>query len=82
MLKPTSFLDYFNTIITCKSLSLGSENFSVAKDLNLSPLVKQPALANRYNTLVNSCFKANKPTILMLTFLKVCLNTSNLKISS
>ncbi|KAL0691608.1 hypothetical protein Bca4012_091287 [Brassica carinata] len=59
MLKPTSFLDYFNTIITCKSLSLGSENFSVAKDLNLSPLVKQPALANRYNTLVNSCLKAN-----------------------
>ncbi|KAH0888091.1 hypothetical protein HID58_050520, partial [Brassica napus] len=59
MLKPTSFLNYFNTIITCKSLSFGSENFSVAKDLNLSPLVKQPALANRYNTLVNSCLKAN-----------------------
>ncbi|KAF2609252.1 hypothetical protein F2Q68_00045817 [Brassica cretica] len=59
MLKPTSFLDYFNTIITCKSLSFGSENFSVAKDLNLLPLVKQPALANRYNTLVNSCLKAN-----------------------
>ncbi|KAL0784299.1 hypothetical protein Bca101_000544 [Brassica carinata] len=59
MLKPTSFLNYFNTIITCKSLSFCSENFSVAKDLNLSPLVKQPALANRYNTLVNSCLKAN-----------------------
>ncbi|WZZ78207.1 hypothetical protein YC2023_098779 [Brassica napus] len=55
----TSPIDYFNTIITCKSLGFSSENFSVANDLNLSRLVKKPALANKYKTLVETCIKAN-----------------------
>ncbi|KAL0757283.1 hypothetical protein Bca101_094951 [Brassica carinata] len=35
----TSPIDYFHTIITCKRLSFGPDNYSVAKALNLSPLI-------------------------------------------
>ncbi|KAG2312291.1 hypothetical protein Bca52824_023848 [Brassica carinata] len=33
-------VDYFNTVLTCRSLSFRPDNPSVAKDLNLSPFVK------------------------------------------
>ncbi|CAF1701756.1 unnamed protein product [Brassica oleracea] len=55
----TSPIDYFNTIITSKSLKFSFDNYFVAKDLKLSPLVKKPALATRYKTLMDSCLKAN-----------------------
>ncbi|KAF3560106.1 hypothetical protein F2Q69_00011100 [Brassica cretica] len=55
----TSLIEYFNTIITCKRLSFGPDNYSVAKALNLSPLVNQPSLANRYQTLVDRCLETN-----------------------
>nr|VDD35697.1 unnamed protein product [Brassica oleracea] len=55
----TSPIDYFNTIITSKSLNFSFDNYFVAKDLKLSPLVKKPALATRYKTLMDSCLKAN-----------------------
>ncbi|KAF2536212.1 hypothetical protein F2Q68_00019261 [Brassica cretica] len=55
----TSPIHYFNTIITCKRLSFGPDNYSIAKALNLSPLVNQPSLANRYQTLVDRCLETN-----------------------
>ncbi|KAG2259475.1 hypothetical protein Bca52824_078769 [Brassica carinata] len=64
----TSPIDYFHTIITCKRLSFGPDNYSVAKALNLSPLVNQPSLANRYQLWWTD---ASKPTILMPTLLKI-----------
>ncbi|KAH0936778.1 hypothetical protein HID58_004239 [Brassica napus] len=50
---------YFNAIVASKSLYFRFDNRFIAKDLNLSPLVKKPALAKRYRSLMDSCLKAN-----------------------
>ncbi|KAH0851274.1 hypothetical protein HID58_017593 [Brassica napus] len=55
----SSALDYFNAIVASKSLYFRFDNRFIAKVLNLSPLVKKPALAKRYRSLMDSCFSAN-----------------------
>ncbi|CAN6879090.1 unnamed protein product [Brassica oleracea] len=52
-------VDYFNTVLTCRSLSFRPDNPSVAKDLNLSPFVKKPLLSNQYESLMDACLKAD-----------------------
>lgn len=54
-----SALDYFNAIIASKSLCFRFDNRFIARDLNLEPLVKKPAQAKRYRSLMDSCLKAN-----------------------
>ncbi|CAF2101018.1 hypothetical protein HID58_019366 [Brassica napus] len=54
-----SHVDYFNTVLTCRSLSFRPDNPSVAKDLNLSPFVKKPLLSNQYESLMDACLKAD-----------------------
>ncbi|CAN7056900.1 unnamed protein product [Brassica rapa subsp. trilocularis] len=55
----SSALDYFNAIVASKSLYFRFDNRFIAKVLNLSPLVKKPALAKRHRSLMDSCFSAN-----------------------
>ncbi|CAN6921740.1 unnamed protein product [Brassica oleracea] len=52
-------VDYFNTVLTCRSLNFRPDNPSVAKDLNLSPFVKKPLLSNQYESLMDACLKAD-----------------------
>ncbi|CAN6997919.1 unnamed protein product [Brassica oleracea var. botrytis] len=52
-------VDYFNTVLTCRSLSFRPDNPSVAKDLNLSPFVKKPLLSNQYESLMDACLKSD-----------------------
>ncbi|KAF2564223.1 hypothetical protein F2Q70_00018916 [Brassica cretica] len=54
-----SALDYFNAIIASKSLCFRFDNRFIARDLNLEPLVKKPAQAKRYRSLMDSCLQAN-----------------------
>ncbi|KAF3532712.1 hypothetical protein DY000_02037401 [Brassica cretica] len=50
-------VDYVNVSLSCKELNIGFENFLVAKDLNLQPLIHKPRRAKYYKGLMESCLK-------------------------
>ncbi|RID50181.1 hypothetical protein BRARA_H00926, partial [Brassica rapa] len=53
----SSSLDVCNARLSCRSLKFDLSDRAIAKDLKLSPLVKNPMRAKFYNSLINSCLK-------------------------
>ena len=52
--KATSNCDY-KTILTCKDLNITFDDYFVAKDLNLKPLVQNPPQAKKYKNFMENC---------------------------
>lgn len=57
----SSPIDYFNTVVSCKSLGFGCDTYLIARELNLAPFVKEPLRSRRYQKVMDSCLRANNP---------------------
>ncbi|CAH8384087.1 unnamed protein product [Eruca vesicaria subsp. sativa] len=51
--------DYYNTIISCRKLSITYDDHVVSKHLNLSPLFKKPLLTTKYSVIMERCLWAH-----------------------